>query len=388
MNKKIRRSVSLTGVLCIALLTGLACQAVHENVTEFEQGSTVDGETRAARLMTSGRQYLDSELYVQAEEAYREVTRLVPDNRVAYANLAYAIRSQERHDEAFDLYRRYTILFPDDPDGFARLAAVYDEKEDYAAAARNMKKAVGLSPEDAPLHAELAHFYRLTEDWELAQVEYERALELDPKNEMAQQYLPEVYKQLGKTDELLVAQENLLAQDPENVGLVVSVAKLRLDAEDFAGAAELYGRLAELRPETTAPLKNMAIAQLRMADTLGAVSTYKRVVEQDRNDSNVYVLLADLQSSKAVGNIQGALESVGRGLELNQQNARGWCVWGDILEGKKKYESAIAKFEKAAAIGDSHWSPYAQRQILRQEQFIERERALKEKEKYDALEEL
>ena len=388
MNKKIRRSALWTSVLCVVLFTGLACQAVHENVVEYERESTVDGDTRAARLMTSGRQYLDSELYVQAEEAYREVTRLVPDNRVAFANLAYAIRAQERHEEAFDLYRRYTVLFADDPDGFARLAAIYDEKEDYTAAARNMVKAVELSPEDASLHAELAHFYRLTEDWELAQVEYEKALELDPENEMAQQYLPEVYKQLGKTDELLVAQEILLEKDPENVGLVASVARLRLDAENYAGAAELYGRLAELRPETIAPLKNMAIAQLRMDDTLAAVSTYKRVVDIDRNDSDVYILLADLLSSKAVNRVDEAITNLGRGLELNPENARGWCVWGDILEGKKEYESAIAKFEKAATMGDSHWSPYAQRQIPRQEQFIERERALKEQEKYEALEEL
>ncbi|MFH1680442.1 MAG: hypothetical protein ABIH26_07340, partial [Candidatus Eisenbacteria bacterium] len=59
----------LAGLIAVV---GLACQA-QEDVIVFERDVTVDPETNATRLMNSGRQYLDSELYEQAEQAYREV---------------------------------------------------------------------------------------------------------------------------------------------------------------------------------------------------------------------------------------------------------------------------------------------------------------------------
>ncbi|MBN1827499.1 MAG: tetratricopeptide repeat protein [Candidatus Eisenbacteria bacterium] len=382
-----RRALLFAVLFAAAALLFAACQQVHEDVMEFEKDGTVDEDTRVTRLMNSGKHYLDSELYSQAEEAYREVVRIQPDNKVAYTNLAFAVRAQERYDEAFELYQRYTAKFPDDADGFARLAAAYADREDYANAAVQIQRAIQVDPEDTRLQTDLAFYYEKEERWEEAQVAYEKALEAEPDNEDIQQKLSAIYNKLGKTDELLASQETLLAKDPENARLMKNVARLRVEMEDFGGAAELYARLADLEPDNANWVRSLAVANLHTGDTLAAAGAYERLIQQDPSSSEAFIRLADLQASDKIKNLSGAIQNVSRGLELNPNNARGWCVWGDILEKQKKYEQAIAKFEKAVTLSDPIWSPYAERQIPRQEQLIEREDALRRKAEYEKLEE-
>lgn len=375
-------------VLAGFLLTiGTACEP-QEDVIVYERDPTVDPETKAKRLMSSARQYLDSELYSQAELAYREVVDLQPDNKTALANLAFSVRAQERGDEAFELYKMYTANFPDDADGFARLGAIYDDRGDLGNAAEATGKAVELSPEDATLRHELGNYYVKLEKWEEAQTQYEKAIELDPENDDYHGILANIYKELGKTDELLAARETQLAKDPENPKLIASVARLNLDVENYDRSRELYEQLVELDEGNVALLKNLAIIQLRTADTTAAIATYKKVVAADRSDADAYIKLADFQATKSIGDYESAVRNVQTGLELNPDHAQGWCVWGTVMEHMGRYEQAITKFEKAAGLKDPYWSGYAQKEVLRQQQLIEREKRKKEKEEYDKLEEL
>ncbi len=382
------RKVWLLLVLAGFLLTfGTACEP-QEDVIVYERDPTVDPETKAKRLMSSARQYLDSELYSQAEMAYREVVDLQPDNKTALANLAFSVRAQDRGDEAFELYKKYTRSFPDDANGFARLGAIYDDRGDLEGAAREKGKAVELSPDDAMLQHELGHSYIQLEKWEEAQTAYERAIELDPENDDFQGILASIYKEQGKTDELLATREAQLAKDPENANLLASVAKLNLDVENYGRSRELYEQLVEIDEGNVTLLKNLAIIQLRTADTTAAIATYKKVVAADRSDADAYIKLANLQATKSVGDYDSAVRNVQTGLDLNPNHAQGWCVWGTAMEHMGRYEQAITKFEKAAGLDDPYWSGYARKEVFHQQQLIELEKRKKEKEEYDKLEEI
>jgi tetratricopeptide (TPR) repeat protein len=122
-------------------------------------------------------------------------------------------------------------------------------------------------------------------------------------------------------------------------------------------------------------------------------------LELDPSDADGYIRLADLQSSDAIRNYQAAVQNVQTGLNLNPSRARGWSIWGKILERQgstrddpndriERYRQAITKFEKAAELSDPTWSEYARREIQRQKRLIEIEEAKIKKREYDQLEEL
>jgi len=374
----------LAGLLAAA---GLSCQT-QEDVIVYERDVTVDPETKAARLMNSGRQYLDSELYPQAEQAYREVIEIKPDSREANTLLAFAVSRQGRADEALELFKGYTQKFSDDPEGFARLAAVYSDRGDNRAAAGEIDKAVALSPEDPKLYYEKGYYRELIEDWEGAQGAYEKASELDPGNDDYRQRLTVVYKKLGRTEDLYAAQKEMLEKEPTNQRLMLSVAQLSAEKGDYAAARDLFRALSELEPDNTAYLKNYAVVQLLEGDTTAATSTYQEVVKKNPSDADALVRLSDLQASAKIGKYDEALRNVQKGIELDEQNARGWCVWGRILERQAMYEQAKQKFQRASSLGDPIWSEYAKREVVRQDQLIEREKKKKEREEYEKLEEI
>ncbi|MFH1679318.1 MAG: tetratricopeptide repeat protein, partial [Candidatus Eisenbacteria bacterium] len=321
-------------------------------------------------------------------QAYREVLEIKPNAREAHTLLAFAVSRQGRADEALALFKSYTEKFPEDPEGLARLAAVYSDRGEHRAATDEIAKAIEVNPEDPGLYYEQGYYHELLEDWEGAQTAYEKASELDPGNDDFRQRLSFVYKKLGKTNELLASQEDLLEKEPDNRRLMLSVAQLSAEKGDYSTAGELFRRLAELDPGNTAYLKNYAVVQLLEGDTTGAASTYEKVVSTDPADVDAMVRLADAQASKAVGKQDAAVRNVQKGLDLDDQNARGWCVWGKILERQGMYEQAKQKFQRASSLGDPVWSDYARREVERQVQLIEREKKKKEKEEYEKLEEI
>jgi tetratricopeptide (TPR) repeat protein len=185
---------------CMALLFLVAffgCQN-YEDVIVREKEPTADDAERAERLLNSAREYLNSELYTQAESACREVLDIESGNKGAYTLLGTALWRQEKHDEVFQLYREFTEKFPDDPDGYARLAAVYGDRGDYAAAAQKMQKAVALDPDDVTLHGDLGHYYVQLEMWDEAQGHTRTPSSVIPRTRTTRRCSPRCIRSLAR----------------------------------------------------------------------------------------------------------------------------------------------------------------------------------------------
>lgn len=379
----------LYGLLFALLaLIGFGCQAVHEDVIVFDREEIVmEEDEQVRRLLESGNSYLKSEIYPEAEKNYRKVLRIQPDSRTANINLSYVLRKQNRTPEAFDLDHQFTQRFPEDADGHARLAAAYaGDKSDLEGAASSMKRALALNGEEKSYHTDLGYYYTELEMYEDAIVAYEGALALDPDDETTEKVLIDLYKKTGDVGALVQSKEKQLEEDPENAGLLNDLAKLYRDQEDYIQAAEYYERLAPVAEKQAPVLRNLALCYLQVPDTLSALGTYKRVVEIDAEDNNSLVRLAELQVAPNVRRYDDAIRSVQTALNRNENNARGWCVWGKALENLKQYDQAKTKYNRAVALNDEVWSPYAEKELVRQDQLIERAKKLAEKEEYEATE--
>ncbi len=386
MNRNRRRGPAgiLLGMLILAFF---GCEATHDNAIIYTRDEvTLDQNEQVKRYLASGDSYLKSEIWDEAEGAYRKVLRVDPGNRTANINLAYVYRKTGRDDLAFRLDEQFTKSSPDAPDGHARYAAALAGRDNVGGAITSIERAIELKGDEVSYWSDLGYYALQVEDYDKGLEAYNGVLALDPENQVAQQQRVRCLKETGQLDVIFEDEENRLAEDPENRKLLRSVAKMRREADDFSGAAELYDRLATLDKDNVSVLKNLALCYLQVPDTSSALSSYERVIELDDSDVNTIVRVAELQATKSVGRFNEAITNVKTALDLDKENARGWCVWGKALEYKGEYEQAISKFNQASALEDPVWSPYAQSEITRQNQLIERRKKLQEQKEYEETE--
>ena len=72
-----------------------------------------------------------------------------------------------------------------------------------------------------------------------------------------------------------------------------------------------------------------------------------------------------------------------KGLEVDPLNAGSYCVWGKALEKMERYEEAIDRFQKAVNCHDPNWTPYAKKEIERQQRLIEIRELKKQQEELE-----
>ncbi|NNE07615.1 MAG: hypothetical protein HKN20_03525 [Gemmatimonadetes bacterium] len=379
-------------IFSIVAIAGFGCQATNDEVIEFERDVTVDDNEQVSRLLGTGKSYLDSDLYLQAEEAYRKVLRIDENNKTAIQNLSYTYRKQGRLDDAMAMDHKYVAKFPDDPNGHARLAAVEaEEMMDFDGAIGHMDAAIAINPDDATYYADRGFYAYSKQDdsgartaLPLALESYRKAEELDPENEDYGKYINKIIAEMDDPD--MIAKNSLeeLEEDPENPRLLRKVAKMYQDQEDWSSAASYYERLSAVDTGNAGVLQNLALIYLQIPDTTNAVRSYDRLVALDPTNVNGLVRLAELQASRSQRNYRDGITTVKKAIDLDPENARAWSAWGKALEYLEQYEEARAKFVKASTLNDPVWSSYAQQEIARQDQLIERREKLKEKAQYEA----
>ncbi len=392
MMASIRRMRGTLLIASLVALAGFACQAVNDEVIEFERDVTIDEDDQVSRLLGSGAQYLDSDLYDKAEEVYRKVLRIDENNKTAMQNLSYTYRQQGRMADAISMDQRYVAKFPDDPNGYARLAAVEAEESlDYDGAIAHIDKAIELNPDDDTYFADRGFYaYSKTDDdgartdLALALASYQKAEELDPENESYGKYIKKIIIEMGDTGMIADNALEELEADPENPRLLRQVAKMYQDQQDWSSAAIYYERLSNVDTGNAGVLQNLALIYLQIPDTTSAVRSYDRLVAVDPTNVDGLVRLAELQSSKSQRNYRDGITTVKKAIDIDPENARAWSAWGKALEYLEQYEEARAKFVKASSLKDPVWSSYAQQEIGRQDQLIERREKLKEKAQYEA----
>lgn len=389
----VRRMSGTLVIASLVALAGFACQAVNDEVIDFERDDiTIDENDQVSRLLGSGKSYLDSDLYDKAEDVYRRVLRIDENNKTAMQNLSYTYRKQDRMDDAIAMDQRYVAKFPDDPNGYARLAAVEAEESlDYDGAIAHMEKAIELNPEDATYFADRGFYAysKMDDDGErtdlaLALASYQKAEELDPENESYGKYAKKIIIEMDDPEMITDNALEELEMDPENPQLLRKVAKMYQDQQDWSSASSYYERLSAVDTGNAGVLQNLALIYLQIPDTTSAVRSYDRLVAVDPGNVDGLVRLAELQSSKSQRNYRDGITTVKKAIELDPANARAWSAWGKALEYLQNYEEARAKFVKASTLNDPVWSSYAQQEISRQDQLIERREKLKEKAQYEA----
>lgn len=136
--------------------------------------------------------------YQEAKEICHKAININPENIVAYLELANSIRdSRLNNSRAEEAYKEVIKLFPDDCRGYQSLAIFYKYQKRFDEAKRLYEQLLELTP-NYLAYLDLGWCYEREEKYEQAEKLYKKALEMDPENDQAYGAIATCYLEQGK----------------------------------------------------------------------------------------------------------------------------------------------------------------------------------------------
>jgi tetratricopeptide (TPR) repeat protein len=346
---------------------GIAAQTTSDQPTT---GGKPAFATSADVAASTIRSLIEAKEYEKAEAMAGELTTKHPQVVDGWLLYAYALglngkfkESNRAYDEALergadrgDVYVRkaYNCRRLGDPD---ETRACYDEILDN-------------DPGNIDVLMQYGAFEMSVEQYVRAIRRFETVLKEQPKYMPAIESIAAAEKALGNTAQVKFWLEQGLRNEPEDAKLLKQISLIYLNEQNYALAIHYLDKLLAVDPTNVAAHRNKGIALYQQGEKKRAIASFEKVREYGGDLDGLHGPLADCY--RAAGRGGDALVVIKEGIDSGSQEAWLYSVWGKILEDRRNYDGAIAKFSKAVALGEEPWSGYARKQIGRQNQLKKR----------------
>ncbi len=258
--------------------------------------------------------------YDGALAAYRQMSRLEPDNATPYVALSQLYLLLQDLTQAYEMAQEAVALAPDDPDALAALARAEDWRGDYEEAINHALDALEIDPEHVQTLAVLAEIYTDVGNWDVAQDYLNQAFALDASHILAWRNQAYLYERQGKYEQAVEAYTAALELAPERYDLYIEQGRqYRIGLLEYERANESYRKAVEVY-ESPVTLDALGFGLYNVGDHLQAIRTLRRAVELDPNYGPAQVHLG--MALYARRNYEDTVPALQRGVELLGENAR------------------------------------------------------------------
>jgi tetratricopeptide (TPR) repeat protein len=231
--------------------------------------------------------------YEEAAAAFRQLTRLTPDDENAYVwlNLAYlhlhrdqealeatkqSSRLRHKHDEEALALSKQLVRIQPSASAYNDLGQAYRRLHRDQEAVEAYKHAIRLAPNDAAAYYALGWTYMMTKRYQEAVDTYKRLLHIKPDDATAYNYLGMSYNDLGRHQEALEAFQQQVRLTPDDVSYD-GLGNTYMALHRWQEAAEAYKQEAHLRPDDISVHERLGMAYCHLGDREAALQEYQIV---------------------------------------------------------------------------------------------------------------
>jgi tetratricopeptide (TPR) repeat protein len=303
---------------------------------------------------------IDEGMLHKAIEEYQAITRIDPKDADSWLMLGRLQKVAQNSVEAQNAYKKVLELDPDNEDGLTGLAMVYADLGDSKSAADLLKKLADKNPSPRSLRA-LAAAYEQMRQFPLAADALKRVLELNPpdagdvRRALAQdQMFAEQYP------DALATYQDIVTEEPNDAQSYLRMSQIYLQMKDFAKAREASDKARMIEPdnlEIRYSLVSILQAEGKMPEAIQLLndilaSTVKRSYSQAEKGVRVELLqrLASLYSSGDQTN--EAIEALRQIPDLDPEMAPrvsaeivdAYRIGKDFSKAEQEADSAVKKW--------------------------------------------
>lgn len=253
----------------------------------------------------------------QAILYFNKSIEIDPNNPMAYRDRGAAYSAKGKHDLAISDWTKALEIDPNDRTAYFNRGRTFCIIKQYDRAISDLNKTLEIDPRDADAYNERGIAYFEKGQYDLGISDFNKVIEINPNHPLAWKNLGYCYYRMKKwpeaIDKLLIARD----MDPWGLGIEES-----LDAT-------LNEAFSDLRKWVDdKPLEPM---------------------------SHYYLSYAHLYK----GESGKALKEINKAIELDSSKALFYKARGNIYYNQKKYNNAVADYERCGVLEPSSWACYA-----------------------------
>ncbi|OFV80640.1 MAG: hypothetical protein A3B65_07185 [Acidobacteria bacterium RIFCSPHIGHO2_02_FULL_67_57] len=339
---------------------------IRDAVVEAKQVLSTDPDNLAAhRLLghiyfeTLGELGSDSQAQPTlrlAVEEFEHITRLAPDDSLAWLNLARLYRMDNDPRQAEAALQKLLAMEPESEEGLSQLALLYSDQGDFQKAIELLEGAAAQSSSDKLLSA-LAYAYEQANDLDSAVQTYRRALQENDDPELRQR-LAELLLRADRLEEALAEYQALAEGEPGDAELQLRLSQIYRHQRRFAEAQAALARAQELAPDSLEIGFNESLLYEAQGDFRAALGVLSEMVARLTNAAGDYspeearrraIVLERLGSlHRQMESFDDAVEVFRLLLPLGEEEARrGYAQIIETQRQVRRLEAALATAQEA-----------------------------------------
>jgi len=280
-----------------------------------------------------------------AEQIYRQILQVEPDNADVLHLLGVIAHQVGRLDEAVACYRRALELKPDDVVANNNLGIALRNQGNLNGAVACFRRVRELKPDNAEAHNNLGAALKAQGNSDEAVDCYRRALELKPDYAEAYNNLGNALKNQAKLDEAVACYLRALELKPDYAEVHNNLGNTLCALGKLHEAVACYRRALELKPAYAETHHNLGVALRDQGKLNEAVACFRRALElkPDYADANSNLGIA----LRHQGKTDEAVACFRRALELKPDNADAHNNLGAALKTQGQTDEAVACYRRA-----------------------------------------
>jgi tetratricopeptide (TPR) repeat protein len=361
-----RKSVLIFAASTCFLFGALTVSA--DNVPSEGGGAAV--LTRADIMLSTTQSFIQAKDYKRALSAAEELTATYNNYPSGWMMLGYCRMVTGDHQGSNEAYDQALSMGADKTQIYNRQAYNYIKIKDWANARQSYQNVFELDESNTDALVQLAYLDSKLNNLTDAVANYRRVLEIQPDNTTVIAAIAKIEEKRGAKTEVRYWLEKGLEIDPENKVFLKRYSSMLLSEQKHKEALPYLEKLILVDPESHFAHRNVGIAYYGLDRKKEATASFFKVKELGGKMAGLYGPMAE--SYRVSGERQKALAVIKEGIEAEDQMAWLYCIWGKILEDRKDYDGATAKFRKAVEYREKPWDNYANKQIARQAQLKKR----------------
>jgi tetratricopeptide (TPR) repeat protein len=269
-------------------------------------------------------------------------------SQAALEGLATAAFAEEQYGEAAGYYCRMVDLHPRNYDYWFNLGVTYQRMGKLLDSAAAYQNAASLRPDATAAHINLAAVYREMGDLQASRQSLEAALAVAPERSDLRYQRAATIEELGLTGEAEGLYAELAERDsPERDDAQFRQGYLKLQREDYSGAAECLRACLQRRPAWSAAELNLALAYWKLGQYSASQEILQELLRREpANLEAVRGMSANALEQKETANALRwhlNLQELGdRSPEVLQNTAILYQQIGEIDNAIRSYREAIA----------------------------------------------
>lgn len=270
-------------------------------------------------------------------------------------------RAREAHKQgelatAEELYRQVISVNPDDPDANHLLGVIHFQREEYDTALELIRKAVAVRPEHAATYNNLGSVEKALGRYDDALESFTNAIKLQPDFAEAHNNLGIVYKALGQLDNAEESYNDAIRYQPDYVKALNNLGNLFQEKGDYLISLVWYGKALELNPDLPLTHYNLGCALLEFGRLDEAEAALLKVLDSEPGMYRALLALGVVYQTRfQFGRAQQVLQIA---QELIPKDLDVFIGLGNFYIAMNRHDKAEAVLQEAVTIHPESYEVY------------------------------